>query len=159
MDKSNRHQASAYRRYTQYNLEHTERMMRLAKHPIAMRILFFLVDQMDNYNAFICSYHALQEVLGVSESTVMRGIKLLKDGRYITVLKSGTSNVYAINDSIFWKTWGNKRQSSKFPANVLLSRSEQDDDYQQTSLYSNLSTVIHKEVRTRSLVARQKPSP
>jgi DNA-binding transcriptional ArsR family regulator len=116
---------------------------------MANAILLFLVDQMDTYNAVVCSNKVLQEVFDVSESTVKRGIKNLKDGGYITVLKSGTSNVYAINDSIYWKTWGNKRQDSKFSANVILTMSEQDEDYRQTSLFSSITTERHKEVKLR----------
>lgn len=122
---------SPFGRWTQYNNEHTKEMMWLAlKHPKAHAILLFLVDQMDEYNALMCSYQVLQEVLDVSKDTVRLNIKVLKDNGFIAVLKSGTSNVYAINDSVYWKSWGNNKKYSKFPANVVLAMSEQDKDYQ-----------------------------
>jgi DNA-binding transcriptional ArsR family regulator len=126
---------SPFSRWTQYNNEHTRELMWLTlKHPKAHAILLFLVDQMDKYNAVICSYAVLQEVLSISKSTVHRNIRVLADNGFLTVLKSGTSNVYAINDSVYWKSWKNNRKYSKFPANVVLSLSEQDKDYQQLNL-------------------------
>lgn len=126
---------SPFSRWTQFNLEHTKDMMWLAlKHPKAHAILLFLVDQMDNYNAVVCSYKVLQDVLDVGQATIARNVKILKENGFVSVLKSGTSNVYTINDSVYWKSWGNKRQYSKFPANVVLSLDEQDEQYKQLTL-------------------------
>ena len=134
---------SPYDRWTQFNLEHTKELMWLAlNHPKAHAILYFLVDQMDNYNAVMCSYKVIEEVLGVGKATVTRNIKVLKDKGFISILKSGTSNVYAINHSVYWKTWGNKKQYSKFPANVILSLSEQEISYKELLINK------HKEVIT-----------
>jgi DNA-binding transcriptional ArsR family regulator len=103
-----REKNSPFGRWTQYNNEHTKEMMWLAlKHPKAHAILLFLVDQMDNYNAVICSMQVLQEVLGIGRTTASNAIKVLKENGFIAVLKSGTSNVYAINDNVYWKSWGN----------------------------------------------------
>lgn len=136
---------SPFGRWTQYNNEHTKEMMWLAlKHPKAHALLLFLVDQMDNYNAVICSMQVLQEVLGVSRQTISASIKVLKEKGYIAVLKSGTSNVYAINDNVYWKSWGNNKKYSKFPANVVLSLEEQEKEYQAT--FSSLNTERHKEI-------------
>jgi DNA-binding transcriptional ArsR family regulator len=136
---------SPFSRWTQYNLEHTRELMWLTlKHPKAQAILFFLVDQMDEYNAVMCSYQVIQEVLGVGQATVARNIRVLKENNFITVLKSGSSNVYAINDSVYWKSWGNKKMYSKFPANVVLSLSEQEETYQQ--LQFDFEITKHKEI-------------
>ncbi|GAA6270710.1 hypothetical protein F130042H8_37710 [Enterocloster alcoholdehydrogenati] len=70
----------------------------------------------------------------MSYATVARNLKLLRDKGFITILKSGNSNVYAINDSVYWKSWGDKKQYSKFPANVILALSEQDEEYRQICL-------------------------
>lgn len=141
-----REKNSPFSRWTQFNLEHTKEMMWLAlKHPKAHAILIFLVDQMDNYNAVVCSYKVLQEVLGVGQATIARNIKVLKDYGYISILKSGTSNVYTINDNVYWKSWGNKKHYSKFPANVVLSLDEQEEEYQKLKA-KKLTTEKIKEV-------------
>jgi DNA-binding transcriptional ArsR family regulator len=129
--EAKREKDSPFSRWTQYNNERTREMMWLAlKYPKAHAILLFLVDQMDNYNAVMCSYQVLQEVLEVSKATVQRNIQVLKDNGYIAVLKSGTSNVYAINDTVYWKSWGNNLKYSKFPANIVLALTEQEQGYQ-----------------------------
>ena len=133
---------SSFTRWTQFNNDHTKELMWLAlKHPKAHAILLFLIDQMDNYNAIVCSYKVLEEVLDVGQATVARNIKVLKENGFIAILKLGTSNVYAINDNIYWKSWGNNRKYSKFPANIILALSEQEEKYQ-----SNLEFTKHKEV-------------
>ena len=131
-DRRKRERQSPFSRWTQFNLEKTQKLMWLTlKYPKAHAILLFLVDQMDDYNAVMCSYQVLQEVLEVGQATIARSIKVLKENGYIAVLKSGTSNVYAINDKLYWKSWANNRRYSKFPANVVLALSEQEKNYQQ----------------------------
>lgn len=126
-----REKNSPFSRWTQFNNEHTKELMILAmKYPKAHAILYFLVDQMDNYNACICSYKVMQEVLGCGQATIARNIKTLKDLGFLAILKSGNANVYTINDKVYWKSWGNNRQYSKFPANVVLAMSEQEEQYQ-----------------------------
>jgi hypothetical protein len=74
-DTREREKKSHFSRWSQYNLEHTRDLMNLAlKHPKAHGILYFLVDQMDDYNAVMCSHKVLEEILGLSSSTVTRGV-------------------------------------------------------------------------------------
>lgn len=144
-ERLKRERDSPFSRWTQYNNEHTKELMWLTlKYPKAHAILLFLVDQMDTYNAVMCSYQVLQEVLDVSGETIRKNIKILKENGFIAVLKSGASNVYAINDSIYWKSWGNKRQYSKFPANVVLALSEQEKSYQVK--FEDLEVIKRKEI-------------
>ena len=144
-----REKNSPFSRWTQFNNEHTKELMLLAiKYPKAHAILYFLVDQMDNYNACICSYKVMQEVLECGQATIARNIKTLKDLGFLAVLKSGNANVYTINDKVYWKSWGNNRQYSKFPANVVLAMSEQDEDYQIS--FENLKSEKVKTVTLKN---------
>ncbi len=137
---------SPYRaNWAQYNLEHTMELMSLtAKAPKARMILDFLTQQMDTQNAVICSYRVLEEVIGVSSETIRKNLKILRDGGFIATFKSGTSNVYAVNDSIYWKSYGKNIWQSKFPANVILSLSEQDKETQQKVMKEKLTAVNMK---------------
>lgn len=136
---------SPFSRWTQFNNEHTKELIWLAvKHPKAHAILYFLVDQMDDYNAVMCSSKVIEEVLGVSRQTVSKYIKILKENGFIAILKSGASNIYAINDKVYWKSWGNNKRYSKFPANVVLTLSEQEEGYQYS--FGDLESTKHKEV-------------
>lgn len=138
---------SPFKRWTQLNNEHTKELMQLAlKYPKAHAILYFLVDQMDEYNAVICSTKVLEEILDVSRQTISKNIKILKEHGFIVVLKSGASNVYVINDKVYWKSWSNNKKYSKFPANVVLSFSEQENDYKE-----NIKTHKKKIVELKNI--------
>ena len=148
-ERRKREKNSPFSRWTQFNNEHTKELMWLAiKHPKAHAILYFLIDQMDEYNAVMCSYKVIEDVINVKQATVARNIKVLKDNGFIAILKSGTSNVYAINDSVYWKSWGNNKRYSKFPANVVLSLEEQEKGYQIS--FEDLVTEKHKEVKAKN---------
>jgi len=118
---------SAFARFTQTNLDRTKEILRLGKDsPTARRILDLFNDVMDRRNGIICSNQTLCEILEVSESSITRAIKILKERGFITVLKTGRENVYAVNHNIFWKNSGGKMWTSKFDVNVLISLNEQD---------------------------------
>lgn len=125
-EQAKREKHSPFIRWTQFNNEATKEMIALAKkNPAAMALLLFLVDQMDNYNAVVCSMRVLSEALGYSRKTISSGVRFLKENGFVAVYKSGTSNVYTINDKVWWKSWGSNQKYSKFPANVVLAKSEQ----------------------------------
>lgn len=137
---------SPFKRWTQLNNEHTKELMQLAlKYPKAHAILYFLVDQMDEYNAVICSTRVLEELLNVSRQTISKNIKILKEHGFIVVLKSGLSNVYLINDKVYWKSWNNNKKYSKFPANVVLSFDEQETDYKKLNCKKTKVVTLKKD--------------
>ena len=92
---------SPFSNFYQFNRDFSKQMIWLAgKNAKAHQILLFLLDQMDSYNALMCSYKVIQEALGISESTAKRGIKLLKEHGFIGVYRSGSSNIYAVNKNL-----------------------------------------------------------
>ena len=133
---------SPYGRWIQVNKDYYKAEdWLMAKSPIAYRIFKFLINNMDGYNAVVCSYKVIQEVFEISQVTVSRAIKLLKEKGYIAIFKSGTANIYAINDKIVWNSWGSNYSQSKFPANIILSITEQEENLQ-----AKIRAVKHKEV-------------
>jgi DNA-binding transcriptional ArsR family regulator len=92
----------------------------------ALSILMLLTEHMDNTNSLIVSRDAIAEILEMSVPTVDRKLKFLRDKNFITVIKSGTSNIYTVNSKIAWTTYANQKQYAKFTSNVLVSRTEQD---------------------------------
>ena len=94
--------------------------------PKAGALFMFFMEHMDRENALIVSIKTISEILEWSEPTVYRQIKTLKDKTLISIAKSGTSNIYFINSQVAWTTYGNKKEYSKFNANVLISKSEQE---------------------------------
>lgn len=122
---------SPYRRWVQVNKDaYKAEDWLMSKSPIAYRIFKFLINNMDSYNAVMCSYSVFQEQFGISKPTITRAIKLLKEKQYIEVYKSGSSNVYAVNKQIAWNSWGNNFVHGKFGANIILSETEQEESVQ-----------------------------
>ena len=99
----------------------------IKKSPVAYRLLRFLAKEMDNYNAIICSFKVMEEVLGYSRQTLSAAVSLLKKHKFVDVKKSGTSNVYLINKELYWKSWGTNHRYAKFGAKIIISESEQDE--------------------------------
>ena len=115
----------------------------LKENPKALELLFFIFDHMDKYNAVICSYKVFQEALGMGQATVARAIKYLKEHGFLYVYKTGTSNVYVANKDLVWNSWGNNVEYCEFPANVVLSKSEQEE--RSKTLDKRVTTVQVKE--------------
>ena len=63
----------------------------------------------------------------MGQATVARSIKYLKEHGFIYVYKTGTSNVYVANKDLVWNSWGSNVEYCEFPANIVLSKSEQEE--------------------------------
>lgn len=92
----------------------------------AFALLSLIMKHMDRENALVASRDVLAELLEFSVPTIDRKIKVLKDKQFLDVVKSGTSNIYLVNSSVAWTTYGNKKQYSKFRATILVGKSEQE---------------------------------
>ena len=142
---------SPYKKWTQQNNDEEAREARywlMKESSDAYCVMDFLASNMDNYNAVICSYRVLQEKLGYSQATIARAIKLLKDHKYIQVLRTGGSNIYMINKQLYWNSWGMNYAYAEFGANIIISASEQDKDTQER---------IKLEIQKRQEVVIKKP--
>ena len=97
------------------------------ENPNALRVFMFLSQNMDGYNALCISQQALQEALGISRTTLWRAVEYLKHLGWLHVLKTGTSNIYIINPELVWTSYENQKKYCKFPANIIISASENVD--------------------------------
>ena len=122
---------SGFRNFTMINNDNLEYLTLLADNPSAMKLYLFIVKNMNNYNALMASYQIFEDALGYKKSTIAKAIKDLKDLNLLYIYKSGSSNVYVLNDDLVWKSYGNNRKYCKFPANVMLASSEQDDEVRE----------------------------
>ena len=118
---------SPYRNFLQVNKDkYKEEAWLMRKSPIAYQILRFITDNMDNYNALICSYKVIEESLEVSHSTVARAIRLLQEHKYLQVAKSGTTNIYMVNKELYWHSYGTNYARAEFGAKIIISADEQE---------------------------------
>lgn len=127
-ENSQRNKNSPFKNWYQFNLEHNKDMIWLARnYPKAHLILLFLLEQMDGYNAVMCSYQVITEALNIGRTTASQSIRILKDKGFIVIMKSGTSNIYIVNNNLAWKSWGKNQKYCKFPANVIISANENNN--------------------------------
>lgn len=119
---------SPYNNFAQLNLRYGKEWRALMKEsPIAAQILMLLIEHADKYNAVICSYKVLEEGLGYCRTTIYKAVKVLQDNNFIQIQRSGTANVYLINREVAWKSWGKNFQYAQFAAQVMISKSEQQE--------------------------------
>lgn len=117
---------SRFKNWGQWNYDKTEKFEKIAaKNGLAAAVFLYLARKSDKYNKVICSYKVLQEQFNVSERTVGRAIQCLEENGLITIYKTGTSNVYVLDNNITWKSNGWRNEYCEFDATVIMTRSEQ----------------------------------
>lgn len=121
-----REKQSPYTDFVQLNNKHQKELRSLAKENVnSFLILSFMMEHMDGYNALMCSYQVFQEALSIKRTTASNAVQLLVRRGFIIVKRSGRSNVYIVSDNLVWKSYGKNKKYCEFPANVILSMSEQ----------------------------------
>lgn len=99
-------------------------------YPTALKVFTWLIEKADRRNALLASYSTMSKSLNLAERTIRNSVGYLKEKNLITVLKSGTSNVYVLNDRIIWKDTADKKDKySQFSAEVIITASEQEEPY------------------------------
>ncbi|WP_144508957.1 replication/maintenance protein RepL [Bacillus mycoides] len=99
----------------------------MANHNFASSLLFFIIEHMDNKNALACSYSTFEDYFGKSKMTIYRGIKVLEENGFLSVLKMGTSNVYLVNEDLAWTDSNDKKKFAKYDGKILVSKKENKD--------------------------------
>ena len=106
----------------------------MSENPTATKVFTWLLKQMDKRNALVVSQSALAEALGLAVRTVQYSIVYLKEKKALAILKSGNTNIYAINAQIAWKSDANGKKYALFNAAVYIADSEQDKPLFDTQL-------------------------
>lgn len=128
MQAKEKAEKSPFKNFAQLNRDNLAHVIKACSdNTQAVRILLFIIEHMDRYNALVCSYKVFQEHLNISRPTITRAIKYLKDNGFLAIYKAGACNVYVINDNLVWTNKGSKLKYCKFPANVILSAAEQEE--------------------------------
>jgi hypothetical protein len=96
------------------------------QHPKAASLLYRLAEKMNKQNAIVVSQTTLMHLTGWSRPTVSGAVKVLKDEKWIQVLKIGTANAYIINNAVFWQDSRDKKVTT-FRAQIIASAGEQDE--------------------------------
>lgn len=95
------------------------------QHPMALSVLHFMVSKLSRgTNGVVMSAAAIAKQMGISQRTVQNTIVVLRDCKFVQVLKSGNANVYIINSRVAWQGERGARFAS-FNAQILVDESEQ----------------------------------
>ncbi|MDQ1817807.1 replication/maintenance protein RepL [Massilia sp. CCM 9210] len=96
------------------------------KHPMALSVLHFMVSRLNRgTNGVIISAAALAKQMGISPRTVQSTITVLRDCKFVQVLKTGNTNVYIINAHVAWQGERGSR-FAHFNAEITIDEQEQE---------------------------------
>ena len=73
------------------------------ENPRALELFLFMLEHMDSQNTLTCPYKVFQEELGISDRTVSRCIKYLRDNNFLQIYRDSVNNVYVINKDLVCK--------------------------------------------------------
>jgi hypothetical protein len=142
--------------FVQLSKIYMDETVSLANHaPAAFMVLMTLVKQMNKANSVMISNESLERICGVSNSTIKRAIKILREQQWIDVLKVGTSNVYRVNSNVFWQDRADGKWAS-FQAQVVLNFDEQDETTKKKTVKSWTRHIPLVEADDAN---RQQPEP
>ena len=120
-----------------------------AKSSLALDLLMVLAQSMVKQNAVMISFKAMEQILGKSRPTLDRAVRLLREDKWIQVVKVGTANAYILNSAVFWTDRGDKRHMASFGAQIVTTLDEQDKDLRANPnvKLKRVPTLVSKEER------------
>jgi len=94
----------------------------------AARLVMSLIRLMEpgSGGIVVASNKSLQELLGVSESTVARALRTLVKGHWVQRIRIAGAHALAINKTVAWVGPRGQMEHAVFNATVIASRSEQN---------------------------------
>ena len=111
----------------------------------AVQIFVWIMQHMDKRNALVVSQVALAQAFKVTERSIRYSIAYLKMKKAMTVLKSGNTNIYAVNAQIAWKSDVNGKKYALFDAAVYVTDSEQNEPQFDTQLVGHIKPRLSKK--------------
>ena len=117
----------------------------------AVQIFTWILKHMDRRNALVVSQVALAEVFQMTERSVRYSIAYLKRKKALAMMKSGNTNIYAVNAQIAWKSNANGKRYALFDAAVYITDSEQDIPLFDTQLVAHAKPRATKK-RNKALI-------
>lgn len=95
------------------------------KHPTALAVLHFMISRLNRGAAgIIISAPAMARAMGISERTAKSATSILRDKKFVQILKSGNTNIYIVNSRIAWQGPRGARHAV-FNAQILVDETEQ----------------------------------
>jgi DNA-binding transcriptional regulator YhcF (GntR family) len=96
------------------------------KHPMAVSVLHFMVSRLNRgTNGVVISAATLARQMGIAPRTVQSAIAVLRDCKFVQVLKTGNTNIYIINAHVAWQGERGSRFAA-FNAELIIDEQEQE---------------------------------
>lgn len=137
--------------FVQLYLDNIDLMSKIiGENPTAAKVFMWLIKHMDKRNALVISQPALADGLNLSVRTIQYATAYLKKMNAVNVLKSGNTNIYAVNAQIAWKSDARGKQYAWFDAKVYISEFEQEKDEDKPLFNTQLvGHAVPKQTKTK----------
>ena len=129
------------------------------ENPTAVKVFVWLLKHMDKRNALVVSQEALAEAMSMHRTTIFRCINYLKEKKAVDIVKSGSTNIYAVNAQIAWKSNANGKNFALFDAAVYIAESEQEGPLFSTDLVGHAVKKPAKSPRSLRTKKQQNDEP
>lgn len=98
------------------------------KHPSALAVLHFMISKLNRGAGGIAiSAPALARAMSISERTAKSAVGILRDARFVQILKTGNTNIYIVNSKVAWQGKRGMRYAT-FNAQLIIDEQEQVRD-------------------------------
>lgn len=126
IDDKNRGPGNQTQGWVQNDKESHSHMWKLGvKHPTALAVLHFMISRLNRgASGIVISAPAIARAMGISERTAKSSTAVLRDKKFVQILKSGNTNVYIINSRVAWQGPRGARHAV-FNAQILVDETEQ----------------------------------
>lgn len=139
-------QKSPFKHYTQFNDDGLKSLMILNTiSPLATNILYFMIENANNYNCVIISQKTLGKIFGKSVTSINLAVKILKEHNFINIKKDGRGNIYFVNANIIWKSYGTNHKFAEFNAKVIFSEEELNSLNLEKTLIKKGTNVVSSD--------------
>lgn len=91
------------------------------ENPSALRVLLFLIRNMDGTNAIGVNQSLIAEMTHLARKTVSKSISYLRDNGWLEIYKLGRANIYVINPEVVWTSYADQKQYCKFRGTFMLT--------------------------------------
>ena len=126
------------------------------KYPTALAVLHFMISKLQRgANGLVISAPALARAMGISERTAKSATAVLRDMKFVQILKSGNTNVYVVNSRVAWQSARGARFAS-FNAQIVVDEQEQNRTVEELNAEgAELNEVPIMEISDDGTEARQ----
>ena len=140
-------QKSPFKSWIQMNEEGLKHLMVLNSiNPLATNILYFLMENANNYNAVIISQRTLGLIFNRTAKTINLAIKVLREHNFINIQKDGRGNMYFVNANLMWKSYGTNYKFAEFNAKIIFSKEEIEKmNFKDTLLKKGQNIISQKQ--------------